>query len=44
MLAGIGAAAPVVGAIVAPNDPLRGDAVAEFVETLTGRLTGPGSH
>jgi hypothetical protein len=42
ILAGFGIAAPVVGAIVAPNDPLRGDAVAEFVQLLTGRLTGAG--
>ncbi len=42
ILAGFGIAAPVVGAIVAPNDPLRGDAVAEFVRLLTGRLTGAG--
>src|SRR4051812_16400070 len=42
ILAGIGAASPVVGAIAAPNDPLRADAVAEFVQLLTGRLTGAG--
>jgi hypothetical protein len=42
ILAGFGIAAPVVGAIVAPNDPLRADAVAEFVQLLTGRLTGAG--
>jgi hypothetical protein len=42
VLAGIGAAAPVVGGIVAPTDPLRQDAVAEFVSLLTGRLTGAG--
>jgi len=32
----------VVGAIVAPGDPLRSEAVAEFVGLLTGRLTGAG--
>lgn len=42
LLAGIGAAAPVVGSVVAPDDPLRSDAVAEFVNLLTGRLTGAG--
>jgi hypothetical protein len=42
VLAGFGAAAPVVGGIVAPTDPLRADAVAEFVSLLTGRLTGAG--
>src|SRR6478736_7800393 len=42
ILAGFGVAAPVVGAIVAPGDPLRSEAVAEFVGLLTGRLTGSG--
>ncbi len=42
VLGGIGAAAPVVGNVVAPDDPLRSDAVAEFVSLLTGRLTGAG--
>ncbi len=42
LLAGVGAAAPVVGTVVAPDDPLRSDAVAEFVNLLTGRLTGAG--
>ncbi|MEP6623722.1 MAG: hypothetical protein ABJC79_04720 [Acidimicrobiia bacterium] len=42
LLAGIGAAAPVVGGVVAPNDPLRSDAVSEFTSLLTGRLTGAG--
>ncbi len=42
LLAGIGAAAPVVGDVVAPDDRLRSDAVAEFVNLLTGRLTGAG--
>jgi hypothetical protein len=42
ILAGFGVAAPVVGAIAAPNDALRADAVAEFVQLLTGRLTGAG--
>ena len=27
---------------MAPNDPFRGDAVAEFVHLFTGRLTGAG--
>ncbi len=42
VLAGIGAAAPVVGIVVAPDDPLRSNAVSEVVGLLTGRLTGAG--
>jgi hypothetical protein len=42
ILAGFGAAAPVVGAVVSPEDPLRANAVGEFVGLLTGRLTGAG--
>jgi hypothetical protein len=42
LLAGIGAATPVIGEVVAPLDPGRADAVAGFVAVLTGRLTGAG--
>jgi DNA-binding PucR family transcriptional regulator len=42
ILAGVGVAAPVVGAIVAQGDELRSEAIAEFVQLLTGRLTGAG--
>ncbi len=42
LLVGFGAASPLVAAVAAGNEPLRGDAVAAFVETLAGRLTGSG--
>ena len=42
LLAGVGAMTPAIGGIVAPDDPLRGDAIATFVDTLTGRLVGAG--
>ena len=42
LLAGIGAATPIIGGVVAPDDPLRAGAVSAFVGTLTGRLTGAG--
>lgn len=42
LLAGFGAATPVVGAVAAPDDPARADAVAAFVRILTGRLAGAG--
>ncbi|MGZ6966515.1 MAG: hypothetical protein ACXVKN_02165 [Acidimicrobiia bacterium] len=42
LLTGFGAATPVVAAVAANNDPGRGDAVAAFIETLTGRLVGSG--
>lgn len=42
LVAGIGAGSPVLGGIVAPDDPGRGRAVAAFVEVLTGRITGAG--
>ena len=42
LLAGFGAATPVVGDVVAPSEPGRAAAVAAFVEVLTGRLAGTG--
>lgn len=42
LLAGFGAASPVLGSVVAPDDPGRGDALGAFVAVLTGRLTGAG--
>ena len=42
LLAGVGFSTPVIGAVVAPDDSLRAGAVAAFVATLTGRLTGAG--
>lgn len=42
LLAGIGFAAPLVALVVAPDDPARADAIAVFVEVLTGRLAGSG--
>ena len=42
LLAGLGAATPVIGDVVAPSDPGRAGAVAAFVAVLTGRLTGAG--
>jgi hypothetical protein len=42
LLAGLGLAAPAVAAVVAPTDPARANAIAAFVEVLTGRLAGSG--
>ena len=42
LLAGFGAATPVVGGVIAPDDPGRSNAIAALVDTLTGRLTGAG--
>ncbi|MGZ4688062.1 MAG: hypothetical protein ACXVJF_09365 [Acidimicrobiia bacterium] len=42
LLAGVGAATPVIGPVVAPDDPGRAAAVSAFVEVLTGRLAGAG--
>jgi NADH:ubiquinone oxidoreductase subunit 6 (subunit J) len=39
---GIGAATPAFASVAATNDPGRGDAVAAFIEVLTGRLVGAG--
>jgi NADH:ubiquinone oxidoreductase subunit 6 (subunit J) len=39
---GIGAATPGFAYVAATNDPGRGDAVAAFIEVLTGRLVGFG--
>ena len=42
MLAGVAVATPALASVAANNDPGRGDAVAAFIETLTGRLSGAG--
>jgi hypothetical protein len=42
LLVGFGAATPVFAVAAATNDPLRGAAVAEFIEVLLGRLVGGG--
>ena len=42
LLIGFGAATPAFAAVAATNDPGRGDAVAAFIEVLTGRLVGAG--
>ena len=39
---GIGMATPAFASVAATNDPGRGDAVAAFIEVLTGRLVGAG--
>lgn len=42
LLVGLGGATPAVAIVVASNDPGRGEAVAAFIEVLTGRLVGAG--
>lgn len=42
VLTGFGAATPALAAVAANNDPGRGEAIAAFIETLTGRLVGAG--
>jgi hypothetical protein len=42
LLTGFGAATPALAVVAANNDPGRGDAVAAFIQTLTGRLVGTG--
>ena len=42
LLAGFGAATPVIGGVIAPDDPGRATAISAFVDTLTGRLMGAG--
>ena len=42
LLLGIGFATPAFAAVAATADPLRGDAVAVFIQVLTGRLVAAG--
>jgi hypothetical protein len=42
LLVGVGASTPVVGNVVAPDDPGRAGAIGAFVAVLVGRLTGAG--
>jgi hypothetical protein len=42
LLLGVGVATPAFAAVAGTADPLRGDAVAVFVEVLTGRLVAAG--
>jgi hypothetical protein len=42
LLVGLGGATPVLGAVIASNDPGRAQAIAAFIEVLTGRLVGVG--
>ncbi len=42
VLAGVGAASPALASVAGSSEPGRGDAVAAFIETLTGRLSGAG--
>jgi hypothetical protein len=42
LLAGFGAATPALASAAENGDPGRGDAVAAFISTLTGRLVGAG--
>ncbi|HEX5588138.1 MAG TPA: hypothetical protein VFZ17_12580 [Acidimicrobiia bacterium] len=42
LLLGVGAATPVFAAAAATNDPGRGEAVAQFIDVLVGRLVGAG--
>jgi hypothetical protein len=42
LLVGLGGATPVVGAVVSGTDPGRAEAIAAFIEVLTGRLVGAG--
>jgi len=42
LLLGVGVASPALSSAAGTNDPLRGDAVAAFIEVLVGRLVGAG--
>jgi len=42
LLLGVGAATPAFSSVAGTADPLRGDAVAAFIEVLVGRLVGVG--
>jgi hypothetical protein len=42
LLLGVGAASPALSTAAGTNDPLRGDAVAAFIEVFVGRLVGAG--
>lgn len=42
LLLGVGAATPAFSSVASTADPLRGDAVAAFIEVLVGRLIGAG--
>jgi hypothetical protein len=42
LLLGVGAATPVLAAAAATNDPGRGEAVAQFIDVLVGRVVGAG--
>ena len=42
LLLGVGAATPAFSSVAGTADPLRGDAVAAFIEVLVGRLVGAG--
>jgi hypothetical protein len=42
LLVGLGGATPVLGAVVSGTDPGRAEAIAAFIEVLTGRLVGAG--
>ena len=42
LLVGIGAATPALAEAAATNDPGRGEAVAQFIDVLVGRLAGAG--
>jgi hypothetical protein len=42
LLVGLGGATPIIGAVVSSTDPGRAEAIAAFIEVLTGRLVGAG--
>ena len=42
LLLGVGVASPALSSAAGTNDPLRGDAVAAFIQVLVGRLLGAG--
>jgi hypothetical protein len=42
LLVGLGSATPVIGAVVSSTDPGRAEAIAAFIQVLTGRLVGAG--
>jgi len=42
LLAGVGAATPALATAAGTNEPLRGEAVAAFIDVLVGRLVGAG--
>ena len=42
LLMGVGAATPAFAVVAATNDPGRGEAVAQFIDVLVGRLYGAG--